>query len=106
MWKRSVNDRWLELRGLSTKGDFKQVRRRVAEYMKAPGGPPPILPPPEGSVKEVQETVNALLCMICRLMDRTVSDESVLEVERFIKIYLTLFHWFDKKLNPKRKKPT
>ena len=105
-WNMKVNKQWLRLRGLCTDGKAADLRKRVDEYMNAPEGAPPVMPPCGGTSEEVKEMVVALVCMVSRLMTRTVTDDFVSEVERSIKIYLTLYHLFDEKLHKNRGVPS
>ena len=79
------------------------LRKRVTEFMNAPGGAPSVIYLYGATSEEVQEMVFALVCMVSCLMPRTVTDDFVCEIQCCIKIYLTLFHSFDTKLHPNKK---
>ena len=86
---------WLRSRGLR-----KLSKLNAAEELGVP-----LVGPRGGAVEQLQAMVVALTAMLAQLMDRTVTEESILEAERRIKIFLTLFHRVDQRLKKEKDDP-
>ena len=98
-WTRKENEEWLKVRGLLVVCSAIELKALVKEYINRENGPPDILPPKGGSLKNVHNVVNSMMRMISLIMSKSVTREIVTECERSIKIYLTMVHRFDLALN-------
>jgi hypothetical protein len=94
------------IRGLNTKGMADALRERVQQYINQPGGPPPMTQVHGASVATVTMMMQALSYMICIILSHTTSHETVTQLNRAIKLFLTLFHKFDAGLRKHNEKPT
>jgi hypothetical protein len=104
-WTVKENRKWLKVRGLDTKGLAEELRRRVAEFIEQPGGPPPILPPPAGTIDDVFDLVSAMFDMVKSIMITSCGDDEVKEADRCIKRFLSLFVQLENNMNTGKKKP-
>ena len=48
-----------------------------------------------GDVDNITHVICAMTAMVSRIMQSAMSDETVIDMERHIKIFLTTFHTFD-----------
>ncbi len=67
------NFAWLSIRGLETNGNAAQLRSRAKSYIDQPLGPPSILPPPGGGVRNRSEKIGSIKAMVARIMKQCVS---------------------------------
>jgi len=105
-WRKTHHYAWLKIRGLDTTGTACELKHRVEKYLKQRGGPPDIPEPAGGPVQNVLNTVSALRSMISRLMIREVTEASLNDLERHIKIFLNAYEVFDRGIRKKDVIPT
>jgi hypothetical protein len=103
-WTGKVCTQWLRIRGLDTKGSAAEVKERVEAYMCIPTGPPLVLALP--TADDLISMQHALAAIISRIMTESVTNEFVLDVERHIKIFLSMFTRLEGKLDPGQKMPS
>ena len=96
-WLRKHNVAWLRLRGLSTKGKAPELKKRVAHYLSLPN-PPCVLDICHTPAKNVMLTTQSLTSMLAHLMSPEVTERSIQEADRRIKVFLTYFHKFDQEI--------
>ena len=84
---------WLGQRGLNKKGSAAEVRQRVAGYRQLPLNEQPVVVEQRGGpVETVQQTIMALDNMMSLLMVEQIDGaEYYVELERTIRVFLTLF---------------
>ena len=78
-----------------------KVKETVGRYLTQPGGGPPVLDLPTN--EHLLSLQHSLCNMVSRVMTDTVSETTVKDVERHIKIFLSLYDRFDRRLAPKKK---
>ena len=98
-WTKKQNAGWLSQRGIETTGNAADVRDRVKLLMNLPGGPPAPTAPSGGTVHETLGLVLSLSSMMYRLMANSVSETSLFDVDRSIKIFLSRYSTFEKKVS-------
>jgi hypothetical protein len=93
--------RWFKERDLPLERGLshQQIKERFLATMATPGGPPPI--PEKGEAGITEETLHDLMetmvSMVAHVMvERQVSEEDCLSVERHVKMFLGAFEKFDK----------
>ena len=96
-WLKKHNAAWLRLRGLSTKGLAPELKKRVAHYLSLPN-PPPVIGICHTPAKNVMLTTQSLTSMLAHLMSPEVTERSIQEADRCIKVFLTYFHKFDQEI--------
>ena len=104
-WNRPVNEAWLKARGLpAVKGDHLQVRAKVKEYLEQDGGPPPLLPLTGGPFENVENYLTSCSAMVANCMQAEVDEDQIDEVERHVKIFLSMTDKLDNELQQEGKK--
>ena len=98
-WTKKDNEEWLKVRGLLVVCNAHELKALVKQYMQRDDGPPDVLPPKGGSLKNALNVVNSMMRMISLIMSKSVTQDVTIECERSIKIYLTMVHRFDTALN-------
>ena len=96
-WLRKHNVAWLRLRGLSTKGKAPELKKRVAHYLSLPN-PPGVIGICHTPAKNLMLTTQSLTSMVAHLMSPEVTERSIQEADRRIKVFLTYFHKFDQEI--------
>jgi hypothetical protein len=102
-WTMDVNRKWLSIRKLNTKGKSKELRERVAEYLKSDRVPLPV-PEPNVSAEDIEGVVVALQELLECIMCRAVTEELIQRAEYAIRIYLSVYENVDGKLRAKEGK--
>jgi hypothetical protein len=100
------NAKWLSIHCLKTLGNAVGLRRRVKHYMLRNGGPPPLLQPRGGSIKNVIYVVSNLHAMVSRLMSSSVTESLILDIDCHIKLFLSSYDTFDKEMRCDSSTPT
>jgi len=98
-WLTKYNKAWLEIRGLDSNGCYKTLKHRVQQYMADPDNIPEIILLMSLPARNVFLTTQALTCMIAHLMITDITNESITEAEKQIKIFLNTFDEFDKEFS-------
>ena len=107
-WTKKENINWLQARGLpvNQKDSASTISCNVATLIVS-DNTPPILTPSSFTADNVEHLVEYSTKMINLIMNRVVNDEYLLELDISIKMFLTLFHKFDKSLQlTEKEKPT
>ena len=94
-WNGRECEQWLHSRGLNKTGTANEKKIRVATYMRAHNGPPLMMKPKGGSVKNVKSLVKAMQAMVSHIMSNKIDETSVNETRRHIKIFLCCFDKVD-----------
>jgi hypothetical protein len=101
-WNSKENKKWLDSRGLDSVGKAAILKERVLGYMEQDGGPPFATIIDGGDASNVHDVICSLLPMVSRIMQRTVSATTIMEVDRHIKLFLSKFHNFDVAMTAKK----
>ena len=87
-WVKLQNQLWLRARNLDDSGTAKEVKERVAGLMDRTEGPPPVVGPIAGTIRELLCTWRVLNRIIALVMQRECTEHHPPEVERLVKIFL------------------
>ena len=104
-WSKICNSYWLKIRRLKTSGNAPELSLRVAKKMKE-DPLPEILPPPEIVLKDVEDVVTTLLCVMECIMATEVTEDTIAQTEYAIRLFLSAFENLDAKLRKPKDKPT
>ena len=95
-WNKYENVAWLRSRSLDITGNADDIKKRVSNFLCQEGGPPDATDKQGGGdVDNITHVICAMTAMVSRIMQSAMSDETVIDMERHIKIFLTTFHTFD-----------
>ena len=98
-WNKTVNVKWLRLRGLDTSGNALEVRDRVADYLAQPDEEvPALLPPRGGPGKQVLRMLNRFTDTVSLLMDTHSDETHVRNVEVYVRLFLSEYKEFAEQL--------
>jgi hypothetical protein len=76
-WLKEHYQKWLKVRGLSQKGDSKELKERVLSYLSLPEDQQPkVLPRAYGSADDVMEVLRSMVVMITTILQPSVSGEA------------------------------
>ena len=67
------NEEWLKVRGFLVVCSAHEVKAFVKQYMHRDNGPPDILPPKGGSLKNALSVVNSMMRIISLIMSKSVT---------------------------------
>ena len=105
-WTGKQCEEWLVAHGLEKSGSVLDKKNRVTHYMKLPDGPPKLIGPKGGSVLNVINVSKAMHYMVSFIMSDSITKTVSNEIERHIKIFLTIFNKFDCCIKRNDKKST
>ena len=94
-WTKPEVIEWLKARELPHSGKVNELKAKVKDLMNQTEGPPPIVPPKGGHVKNAINVIRSMSTMISCIMTKYTTPSLILEVEHSIKIYLSLLHRFE-----------
>ena len=97
-WNKTINMKWLRLRGLDTSGNALEVRDRVAEYLKEPNGGPALMPSRGGTGTQLLCMLNRYSDLVCLLMDKHSDETHVRNVEVYVRLFLSEYKLFAEQL--------
>jgi hypothetical protein len=93
-WKVKENKLWLEIRGLSTKGNANELKIRVNDNLKLENVPQIITTESE-SIDDVLTLLSILTDMISMIMSKTTIYEEIDYIELLIRKFLNYYDKFD-----------
>jgi hypothetical protein len=107
-WTGNDCKKWLAQRDLLRKGNAKELRARVVEYLLKPiEEQPMVVEQPGGPVEQVQDAIVALDDMMSLLMVEQIDgEEYYVELSRTIRVFLTLFADLEERLTKKNALPS
>ena len=97
-WLKRHYQAWLQMRGLKSEGTVLELKQWVMDFQTSPGGSPPIIPNAGRKSKNLLLTTQALTGMISHIMILDVNEQTILEVDHRIKLFLSYFHCFDQEI--------
>lgn len=89
-WLKTDYVDWLRAHGQPTTGKKAEVMARVANLKTQPGGPPPLASVCGGPVENVTNVIISLVAVLSILMVAAVTPDICVEMDRQIKIFLSL----------------
>ena len=98
-WNINQNKTWLKLRGLETKGNASKLRETVDHYINNPNCPLPFCERIGGDIDNMMIMWMSLHGLISNCMFHSVSENKIIAVKLFIKIFLTSVDNLDEYLN-------
>ena len=97
-WLKKTNIGWLKARGLDHAGLAGKLKEHVEKYMTQEGGPPPIIPPAGGEVRDVEMMFCTLFALISRCMSSVVTHKLIRSVKQHIALFLDCYEILDGKI--------
>jgi hypothetical protein len=106
LWYKADCEKWLKLRGLDSEGKKDELVKRIEELKNSHDGPPPVLPPKGGSIDNLENVFQSMLSMLSHIMAAEIDEDHILEVERHVKLFLSMFDKFDSCMRGEKDTPT
>jgi len=96
-WNMKENVAWLRAHGISYEGNASEVKTKV-KRLKGSINEPKVIGPTGGSFQNVVNVLNSMIRMISLLMSDKMTDDTAIQCECSIKIYLSMVNKLDNEL--------
>ena len=90
-WTKKENSGWLKVRNVKRGGSALEIRARVAQLMRQAGGPPQVCEGKGCAPKIAVSVMTRLSEMIALMMQKQVQEETLVDMEFRIKLFLSAF---------------